>query len=68
MHENLGINRYTLFDILNIIKYSHSENYLIKGVKMNNPCQGDRVIVLGNLGLTLGNSIGRLMRDRKEVQ
>ena len=38
MNKNLGINRYTLFDILNIIEYSPSENYLIKGVKKNNPC------------------------------
>ena len=68
MNKNLGFNRYTLFDILNIIEYSHSEKYLIKGVKKNNSCEGDRVLVLGKLGLRLGNPIGRLLRDRKEVQ
>jgi hypothetical protein len=68
MNRNLGISRYTLFDILNIIEYSHSEKYVIKGVKKNNPCLGVRVLVLGKLGLRLGNPIGRLLRDRKEVQ
>ena len=38
MNIKLRINRYTLFEILNNIKYSHSEKYLIKGVKKNNPC------------------------------
>ena len=37
MKNDLGFNRYTLLDILNIIGYSHSENYLIKGVKKHNP-------------------------------
>ena len=50
MKNNLGINRYTIIDILNIIRYSHNKNDLIKGVKKHNPCQGDRVMVYGKLG------------------
>ena len=38
MNKNMWINRYTLLDILKIVEYSHSEKYLIKGVKKNNPC------------------------------
>ena len=68
MNNDLGINRYTLLDILNIVEYSHGENQLIKGVKKNNPCQGDKVMVLGKLGLVLGSPFGRLLRGRKEVQ
>ena len=36
MNNNLVINGYILLEILNIRGYSHSENYLIKGVKENN--------------------------------
>ena len=68
MNNDLGINRYSLIEILNIVEYSHGEKYLIKGVKRNNPCYGDRVMVLGKLGLVLGNPFGRLLRPRKEVQ
>ena len=38
MNNDLGINRDTLLDILNIVEYSHGENNPIKGVKNNNPC------------------------------
>ena len=45
MDNNLGIIGYTLLEILNILGYSHSENYLIKGVKNQNPSYSDRVMV-----------------------
>jgi hypothetical protein len=38
MNKTLRINRYTLFDIPDIMEYSPSENYFIKEVKKNNPC------------------------------
>ena len=37
MKNNLWIIRYTLLDILNIIEYSHGENYIIKGIQKDNP-------------------------------
>ena len=66
-NKNLGINRYTLFDILNIIEYSPRENQIIKGVKKNNPCWGDKVQVQGQLGSKLGNPFGKLLRVKKDM-
>ena len=68
MNKNFWIDRYTLLEIIITIEYSLKKKYLNKGVKKSNPCYGERVLVLGKLGSKLGNSIGKLLKDRKDVR